>query len=296
MPDNIAGYIDRSYVKGSTYRYAGCPIPTVFTGNINTISDDLLVKAMLVTNNGVNGTFPTATSGTYLVRTIEYGNAILLQSAVDFATGIEYRRINSNGAWTDWVSANDEVAGIKADIEVINGKIDADRIDITALKNKVNGDGTNPGLVNDVNTIKTNLGTYDTRIRRLENSALSTQTSTTILDCISSNTYSRSTVTSCYFTRVGAMCSLTLSLKTKSSVTSGSNILSVTAGPLVSQYYPPYTVYGSGYYGNNSIPMALTDPANTKTIIIRNAGSDTINSGATMATNVMWTYSEGGEE
>lgn len=290
MPDNIAGYIDRSYVKGSTYKYAADPIPTVFTGNIDIISDDLLVKAMLVVNNGANGTFPTATSGTYLIRTIEYGNAILLQSAVDFGTSIEYRRINSNGAWTDWVSANDEVAGIENSITSINTTLDGYTSKIGNLETKVTT------LSNDSAVAKTDLSNHETRIRSLESKVIGSQTSTNILDCIANNSYSRSTVTSCYFTRVGAICSLTLAIKTKTSITSGSNILSVAPGPLVEQYWPPYIVYGNGYYGNNSVPISFTTPNNIKTIIVRNAGSDTINTGANMQTNVIWTYSEGGEE
>lgn len=298
MPDNIAGYIDRSYVKGSTYKYAADPIPTVFTGDIDNVSEDLLVKAMLVINNGSNGTFPAATSGTYLIRTIEFGNAILLQSAVDFATGIEYRRINSNGAWTDWVSSNDEVADIRNNVTLLRTDVDKNTSSINGLNSKINGDGTqeNPGISNQIASIKSDVNGHETRIKSLENKTLSSQTSTNILDCLTASSFSKCNITSCYFSRIGAICSLTIALKTKVSISSGSNILSAAPGTLVNSYYPPYTVYGSGYYGNNPIPMALTNPIGNRTIIIRNAGSDAISSGATMATNVMWTYSEGGEE
>ena len=92
MPNNIAGYIDRSYVKGSTYRYAGCPIPTVFTGNINVVSEDLLVKAMVAVSGTAQGDFPGTVADRFLIQTIKYGNDVYLQTAVT-SDGSEYRRI-----------------------------------------------------------------------------------------------------------------------------------------------------------------------------------------------------------
>lgn len=107
MPDNIAGYIDRNYVKGQAYRLAGCPVPTVFTGNIDEISEDLLVKAMFVANDGsAAGTFPQEVGGQYLMNTIKYGNDMYLQTAYVIGTQVEYSRIYANEGWSKWVTAN----------------------------------------------------------------------------------------------------------------------------------------------------------------------------------------------
>lgn len=154
---DIAGYIDRDIVKGHTYRLAGCPVPTVFTGNIDVISDDILVKAMVVVNDGNDrGTFPGGKAGTYLVNTIEYGNLTYLQSAVDCSDNREYRRIKSGSAeWTGWLSASDEVDRFDRRISDLEGNATADEGDIARLKLLVEGNTTTPGLTSRVNVIET---------------------------------------------------------------------------------------------------------------------------------------------
>ena len=135
MPDNIAGYIDRSYVKGSTYRYAGCPIPTVFTGNINVVSEDLLVKAMVAVSGTAQGDFPGTVADRFLIQTIKYGNDVYLQTAVT-SDGSEYRRIYTEGSgWTDWNSATSSA-------------------DIEKHTNELYGYGNTPGLTTRVKTIE----------------------------------------------------------------------------------------------------------------------------------------------
>lgn len=133
MPDTIAGYIDRSRVKGQTYRYAGCPVPTVFTGDIDVVSDDLLSKAMTVTNDGTHGTFPRQEADKYLVTTTEYGDSTYLQSAINCSDRTEYRRIKSGtNDWTQWVS-------VSAVVDQFNGRIGT-------LETTVNGNDSTTGL------------------------------------------------------------------------------------------------------------------------------------------------------
>ena len=116
MPD-IDGYVDLAEIKGRNYRYAGCPIPIVYTGNINTISDEIVSKAMLVVDNG-NGTFPKSTLDTYLITTIKYGDSTYLQKAVD-SSGYEYIRIYSNSSWLSWKSLVSDINILSSRVELL---------------------------------------------------------------------------------------------------------------------------------------------------------------------------------
>ena len=80
MSENIAGYIDRSYIKGQYYRYAAAPKPVNYSGNIDEISADLLTKAMLVTRGSVGGTLPNDFGNTFLITTLQYGTNTYLQT------------------------------------------------------------------------------------------------------------------------------------------------------------------------------------------------------------------------
>lgn len=139
MSENIAGYIDRSYIKGHYYKYAGCPKPVVTTANIDTISSDILSKAMFVkVGNTAGGTFPPgyAEGDVYLVTTIEYGNSVYLQTAYNASNGYEYRRINSEGNWTKWLNLGQDTADVWTSISSIN-------TDIGNIKNDLNSASTN---------------------------------------------------------------------------------------------------------------------------------------------------------
>ena len=167
MPDTIAGYIDRSYVKGQVYRYAGCPVPTVFTGDIDTISDDLLVKAILVVNSGNNGTFPKDTADTYLITTVEYGNSTYLQSAVNCSDRTEYRRIKSGSSdWTDWLSVSAVVDEFDGRISKNTEDIGTNSTRIDNLSNTVNGTSTTAGLSSRVDVLER--GNYGEKITNLQ--------------------------------------------------------------------------------------------------------------------------------
>ena len=317
MSDTISGYIDRSYVKGLTYKYGGCPIPTVFTGNINDISDNLLGKAIYVINNGTeNGTFPNATSGTYLITTYEYGNAMVLQSCVDIGSNIEYNRIYQNGAWTEWKSASSDVTNIQNQLTGTNGivpRLDRAEGNISTLQDTVNGTSTEQGLVGKVNIINTNLTSYNSRIENLENNSLKQIVSTKLSDCVETRPDGSATgpkyeVVSGYFAKVGFMCSLTLTIDVRGPVTipSGSKIATITPGTLVNNYWPYHVAFNDGYAsdlnasGSNlgikcSIWMGRYSNAG-KRIIYTNTGDDIVipsNSIYVLRPNITWTYSGG---
>lgn len=165
MPDNIAGYIDRSYVKGSTYRYAGCPIPTVFTGNINVVSEDLLVKAMVAVSGTAQGDFPGTVADRFLIQTIKYGNDVYLQTAVT-SDGSEYRRIYTEGSgWTDWNSVSKEFDAVDGRLDELESYKSSSTLTIDKHTKQLDGDGTTPGLTDRVQAIE-NQG-YGTQITLL---------------------------------------------------------------------------------------------------------------------------------
>ena len=154
MPNNIAGYIDRSYVKGSTYRYAGCPIPTVFTGNINVVSEDLLVKAMVAVSGTAQGDFPGTVADRFLIQTIKYGNDVYLQTAVT-SDGSEYRRIYTEGSgWTDWNSVSKEFDAVDGRLDELEYYKTTSSADIEKHTNELYGYGNTPGLTTRVKTIE----------------------------------------------------------------------------------------------------------------------------------------------
>lgn len=190
MPDNIAGYIDRNYVKGQAYRLAGCPVPAVFTGNIDEISEDLLVKAMFVANDGsAVGTFPQEVGGRYLMETVRYGNDMYLQTACDITSGINYSRIYFNGSWTEWKTSDlgtipNDVQNLRTDVDTIhsssnnNGLLDKltldvrnlDRIDITTPANS----GRVTKLENSISGIRTSINNKVQQVTIAQNVTIGT--------------------------------------------------------------------------------------------------------------------------
>lgn len=130
MSENIAGYIDRSCIKGQIYKLAGCPKPVVAgdTVNINEISSSLLSKAVYATQGQTaGGDFPNDSGIDFLITTVEFGNNIYLQSAMSISSRMEYKRINTNGTWTDWKSL-DKVAN--------DASTDAKNADLLAKENQ----------------------------------------------------------------------------------------------------------------------------------------------------------------
>lgn len=172
MSDNIVGYVDRSKIKGQYYRYAGSPIPTVFTGDFDTISEDLLAKAMFVTNDGSSvSTFPTDSYDSYLLTTTKFGNETYLQNAFSVGLNVDYARVYTNGSWSEWVTSN--AGDVSEQINTLNGKINAiynsdvspntgklvDLSNSLALLDSnpsaLDGTGKVPTLMTSVNTLNT---------------------------------------------------------------------------------------------------------------------------------------------
>lgn len=179
MSNDTVGYLDRSKIKGQYYRYAGSPIPTVFTGDFDTISEDLLAKAMFVTNDGSSvSTFPTTDYDSYLLTTTKFGNGAYLQNAFSVGLKIDYARIYVNGAWSDWVTSN--AGDVSEQITTLNGKInaiydsDTNKGKLVDLANNLelldsnpqalNGTGKVPSLITSVNNINSSISSINTKI------------------------------------------------------------------------------------------------------------------------------------
>lgn len=177
MSESIAGYIDKSYIKGQYYRYAASPKPVVFTGNIDTVSDDLLCKAMLANKGVASGTFPTDAGSSFLITTEKYGDDIYLQVAYLLlsASGFncyEYRRVYTNSAWTDWISTDADIASMDSRIQEAKDSADncaaglqATTSQVSDLNSKVNvlNNQTVPNLTNSVSSLSSRLGTVESR-------------------------------------------------------------------------------------------------------------------------------------
>ena len=172
MPD-IAGYTSMQYIKGQYWRFAAGPKPVVFTGNIDTISDDLLIRAMFVTKGQASGTFPGDFANNFLIRTIKYGNDTYLQSAYVVQEGYdcyEYRRIYSNGEWTEWI-------GIDSKIDAVDGKAndakeaaDAAQASISGISSTLSTVNSNiTGINNSLGNLASSVSTISSRLTTVEN-------------------------------------------------------------------------------------------------------------------------------
>ena len=136
---DIAGYIDRSYIKGQYYMYAAAPRPVVSNANINEISSDLLSKAMFVTRGQTAGTLPDDSGTIYLITTVQYGtgvNTIYLQTAFSATTGYEYRRIY-NGSWLEWIGVDSSIKAVDEKVESVKANTESNTTNIATLENTV---------------------------------------------------------------------------------------------------------------------------------------------------------------
>ena len=190
MSENIAGYIDRSCIKGQIYKLAGCPKPVVAgdTVNINEISSSLLSKAVYATKGQTaGGDFPNPTDIqeglVFLITTIEFGNGVYLQSATSMDTQIEYKRINTNGIWTNWRSADstaNEAKGLasdaKGDVEQLSDTVSDLQEDVFStdsdktgsIQNQINRiKGTSDGNSENIISISSKLDVLSSRLSSL---------------------------------------------------------------------------------------------------------------------------------
>lgn len=171
MSDNIAGYIDRNYIKGQYYKLAGCPKPVIAgsTTDINEISDEILSKAVYaIVGQTAGGTFPNnAIGSTFLVTTVEYGNSVYLQTATAVEAGREYTytRIYSGGDWTTWISA---------DSKANEAKVEADEV-MDMITNETNGIQAQINNITDANKENTIAWKANTALTEARNAASGSQ-------------------------------------------------------------------------------------------------------------------------
>ena len=172
MP-NIAGYANIINVKGENYRLAADPKPVVFTGDIDDLSnpDDMLRRAMKVTNGQVLGTLPSDGSTDFLIRTIQYGTDIYLQTAYASPSGREYKRVYA-GEWTDWIGIDSEINTAKSMANSASSAASSASKDVSSLQ------GTVSTLSGNVTTLKKDLQSVSNSVSTL-NSTVNNRTTMT---------------------------------------------------------------------------------------------------------------------
>ena len=170
MPSEIVGYATRAYIKGQYYRYAGAPKPDSFTGNIDEISEDLLVKAMYVTRSQASGTFPDNTINVYLIETIKYGNNSYLQIAYAIQQGYdcyEFKRIYSGG-WTEWIAVDVAIRNVASLANSAAGTASSVAASVDKLSSTVSSLASNLSATNkSVSTLSGTVGSLQNSVNDL---------------------------------------------------------------------------------------------------------------------------------
>ena len=173
MPE-IAGYTDMQYIKGQYYRLAAAPKPVVYTGNIDTISEELLTKAMFVSKVQASGTFPNDFGTNFLITTVKYGNNTYLQTAYmgPESGGFEsweYRRIYSNGEWTEWIGTDSYITDVDRKISEVKEETDSCSAEVDALGRQMSSVSSSVnGLNNSVGNLAGQISTVSSRVSSLE--------------------------------------------------------------------------------------------------------------------------------
>ena len=278
MSENIAGYIDRSYIKGQYYRYAAAPKPVNYSGNIDEISADLLSKAMLVIRGSVGGTLPNEFGNTFLITTLQYGTNTYLQTAYVVQTGYEcweYRRIYS-GTWTAWIGVDSSIKSLNSSIQTAQETADSANSSIKSLSEDVSN------VVSTVNSInQTSLPSLSNRCGNLESrcSNLETNTSyistTNISECVTATAQSpaKTTIQSASFSRYGRICQLNFSVKRETTTGSAGDIWVGNLGSVAGLYKPQEAAIISGsFMSNRSIGVEVNTSGK---VTIKNAESST---------------------
>lgn len=173
MPE-IAGYTDMQYIKGQYYRLAAAPKPVVYTGNIDTISEELLTKAMFVFKAQASGTFPNDFGTIFLITTVKYGNDTYLQTAYmgPESGGFEsweYRRIYSNGEWTEWIGTDSYITDVDNKIQDVKDTADGAVASIDSINGQVsNLSSSVKGLNNSVGALSGQISSVSNRVSTVE--------------------------------------------------------------------------------------------------------------------------------
>lgn len=255
MPSEIVGYASRAYVKGQYYRYAGAPKPDSFTGNIDEVGEDLLVKAMYVTRSQAAGTFPDDTINDYLIETVKYGNSSYLQIAYAIQQGYdcyEYKRIYS-GAWTEWVGVDSNIATAA---RLATG---AANVASQAAESASSTSSQLSTLKNNVSSLSSNVTSLSNSVSTLSSSVTTLNSKTTMQDI--SNSYviektggdSKFSFENIEANKVGNIVSMRFTIHMSSS--SSSNTWSVGTnlfkGKINSGSLPTQAVRLISYYGSS---------------------------------------------
>ncbi len=292
MSENIAGYIDRSYIKGQYYRYAAAPKPVNYSGNIDEISADLLTKAMLVTRGSVGGTLPNEFGNTFLITTLQYGTNTYLQTAYVVQTGYEcweYRRIYS-GTWTAWIGVDSSIKSLNSSIQTAQETADAANTSINSLSGDVNNLSSAVSTINN-SSLPSLSGRCDNLEGRCSNLEKNTSYISTnvISECVTSTTTSANAViNSASFYRFGRVCELNITVQRKTQCGSGGDLWSGNLGPIAGLYKPiDSSIRCASYIGKYCAGMNIDT---TGKIVVKNASTATISSGSTILTAV-WIYS-----
>ena len=178
MP-NIAGYADHAYVKGQYYKYAAAPMPIVFTGDIDDVSnpDTLLIRAALVNRGQVTGTLPNTAGTSFLITTVQYGtdeHPVYLQTAYQNQTGFEgreYKRIY-NDAWSEWIGVEDSIQSVADTVSSVSNTASSAASGVSSLNTTVSGlqrdlndvkNTTLPGISRSVDSVSTKVTAIDKR-------------------------------------------------------------------------------------------------------------------------------------
>ena len=294
MSENIAGYIDRSYIKGQYYRYAAAPKPVNFSGNIDEISADLLTKAMLVTRGSVSGTLPNDFSNTFLITTLQYGTNTYLQTAYVVQAGYEcweYRRIYS-GTWTNWIGVDSSIKSLDGRIQTAQDTADGAKNSISSLSGDVSDVAS---VVNSIN--QTSLPSLSNRCGNLEGRCSNLETNTSYIftnvqaECATSTTGSDTAVissNSASFSRFGRVCELRLSVYRKKDCGSGGDVWVGNLGSIASLYKPQGgPARSASFVGARCIGFEVR---NDGLLTIRNASAVTLPKNNTVSVSATWIY------
>lgn len=267
MPE-IAGYADTISVKGQYYRLASSPKPVVYTGDISTISDDLLSKAMFVTRNATNtASLPNSFGTNFLITTVEYGSGNYLQTAYLVQTGYEcyeYRRIYSSGSWTSWIGVDSAIA--TASSAATSAKETADKAATdagTAISNAASLKTTVDSLGN---TVTTNIASLNDRVGTVETKTTPINISNSyVLTKTSGN--SKWNSAEAYATKIGNIVNIQIEFGFPKGNTfaEGSSpwVGTISGGPL-----PLYSVRALAYYTDSIVACTITPEGVVQTRIL----------------------------
>ena len=289
MSENIAGYIDRSYIKGQYYRYAAAPKPVNYSGNIDEISADLLTKAMLVTRGSVGGTLPNDFGNTFLITTLQYGTNTYLQTAYVVQTGYEcweYRRIYS-GTWTAWIGVDSSIKSLNSSISKAQETADAANNSIKSLSGDVSNLSSAVSTINNSSLpgLSGRCDNLEGRCSNLETvtSSVSTDVISECINCTTSNV----TISYAKFSRFGRICQLNFSVKRTTACGKNGYYYNATLGSIAGLYLPVTSVESVSYSGYTPVYSSVNTSG---AVTSRNCTSSSVTLSGGVLVSLSWFY------